>query len=240
MRVSQKVGSSNSSPKGSVSRGRADEETSDWEDAKTREKSPEAACRASQSRQAAGFEVQGGYWRVKPGTVRKGNPLSGPAPGETKSQLGFESGVLRRKTVKRTGPGPVATLKVPSPVVAIPTKLGLTQDLFARLIGVTQRSVSTWERGGEINDVSLRRVREMDRLADELRKSMREDFIPHWLVSPNEGLGGISPIEAMERGEGGRVCALRVSLGIGDSPLAIRHVQGTITPARKFRILSTY
>ena len=34
---------------------------------------------------------------------------------------------------------------------------------------------------------------------------MREDFIPDWLVSPNEGLGGISPIEAMERGEGGRV-----------------------------------
>ena len=55
--------------------------------------------------------------RVKPGTVRKGIPLSGPAPGETKSQLGFASGVLRRKTVKRTGPGPVATLKAPSPVV---------------------------------------------------------------------------------------------------------------------------
>ena len=54
---------------------------------------------------------------------------------------------------------------------------------------------------------------------------MRVDFIPHWLVSPNEGLGGISPIEAMERGEGGRVWRLRVSLGIGDSPLAIRHVK---------------
>jgi transcriptional regulator with XRE-family HTH domain len=153
--------------------------------------------------------------RVKPGTVRKGIPLSGPAPGETKSQLGFASGVLRRKTVKRTGPGPVATLKAPSPVVAIRAKLGLTQDLFARLIGVTQRSVSTWERGGEINDVSLRRVREMDRLADELRKSMREDFIPHWLVSPNEGLGGISPIEAMERGEGGRVWRSVFLLGSG-------------------------
>ena len=47
----------------------------------------------------------------KAGYCAKGNPLSGPAPGETKSQLGFESGVLRRKTVKRTGPGPVATLK---------------------------------------------------------------------------------------------------------------------------------
>ncbi len=153
--------------------------------------------------------------RVKPGTVPKGIPLSGSAPGETKSQLGFASGVPRRKTVKRTGPITVATLKAPSPVVAIRKKLGLTQDLFARLIGVTQRSVSTWERGGEINDVSLRRVREMDRLADELRKSMKEDFIPHWLVAPNEGLGGISPIEAMERGEGGRVWRSVFLLGSG-------------------------
>ena len=72
MRVSQKVGSSNSSPKGSVSRGRADEETSDWEDAKTREKSPEAACKASQSRQAAGFEVQGGYCARKAGYCAQG------------------------------------------------------------------------------------------------------------------------------------------------------------------------
>ena len=44
---------------------------------------------------------------------------------------------------------------------------------------------------------------------------MREDFIPHWLVSPNDGLGGISPIEAMERGEGGRVCASVFLLGSG-------------------------
>ncbi len=109
----------------------------------------------------------------------------------------------------------LATLKATSPVVVIRKKLGLTQDLFARLIGVTQRSVSTWERGGEINDVSLRRLKEMDSLADELRKSMREEFIPHWLVHPNEALGGISPIEAMERGEGGRVWRSVFLLGSG-------------------------
>ncbi len=153
--------------------------------------------------------------QVKPSTVPKGIPVSPPAPDETNSQLGFASRVPRPKTVKGTGPGPVATLEVPSPVVVIRKKLGLTQDLFARLIGVTQRSVSTWERGGEINEVSLRRIREMDRLADELRKSMREDFIPHWLVAPNEGLGGISPIEAMERGEGGRVWRSVFLLGSG-------------------------
>ncbi len=153
--------------------------------------------------------------RIKQGTLPKGISLAGPASHQAKSQLSLASEAPRSKTVKRTGSVTLATLKATSPVVAIRKKLGLTQDLFARLIGVTQRSISTWERGGEINEASLRRNREMDHLADELRRSMREDFIPHWLVSPNEGLGGISPIEAMERGESGRVWRSVFLLGSG-------------------------
>jgi DNA-binding XRE family transcriptional regulator len=106
-------------------------------------------------------------------------------------------------------------INVSTLVVSTRNELGLTQELFARLIGVTQRSVSSWETGGPINDAMLRRVREMDRLAAELRKSMREDFIPQWLTSPSEGLGGISPIEAMERGEGDRVWRSAFLLGSG-------------------------
>jgi DNA-binding XRE family transcriptional regulator len=111
--------------------------------------------------------------------------------------------------------GAIAALESAGSVAAVRMKLGLTQERFARLIGVTQRSITAWENGGEINDVSLRRIREMDHLAEELRKSMREDFIPHWLVSPNEGLGGISPIEAMERGEAARVWRSVFLMGSG-------------------------
>jgi transcriptional regulator with XRE-family HTH domain len=123
--------------------------------------------------------------------------------------------VLRSGAVKKSRTGALNALKGPTLAATTRTKLGLTQDLFARLVGVTQRSVSSWEGGGEINDGSLRRIREMDRLAEELRKSMRADFIPVWLVSPNEALGGISPMEAMERGESDRVWRSVFLLGSG-------------------------
>jgi len=125
---------------------------------------------------------------AKTSLVSKRPPLKAkPRNGQAKA-----SGPPRIKNVGSKAVRSSATLKSSSSVATVRKKLGLTQDLFARLIGVTPRSVTTWENGGEINDVSLRRVREMDYLAAELRKSMREDFIPHWLVSPNEGLGNQS------------------------------------------------
>ena len=155
--------------------------------------------------------------RPKAGTAAKTSVFSNRPQLEAKPRnaQAKASGPSRIKDVGRKTVGPAAILKSSNSVAAVRKKLGLTQELFARLIGVTQRSVTTWENGGEINDVSLRRVREMDYLADELRKSMREDFIPHWLVSPNEGLGGISPIEAMERGEAAHVWRSVFLMGSG-------------------------
>jgi DNA-binding XRE family transcriptional regulator len=100
-------------------------------------------------------------------------------------------------------------------VTATRKQLGVTQEILARLIGVSQRAVSGWEGGRPINDVSLRRVKELNRLAVELAKVMKADFIPHWLVTPNEGLGGLSPVEAMERGENDRLWRTVFLLGSG-------------------------
>jgi hypothetical protein len=75
--------------------------------------------------------------------------------------------------------------------------------------------VSAWESGGPINDVALRRVRELSRLANALKKVMRADFISRWLVTPNQGLDGISPMEAMERGENDRLWRTVFLLGSG-------------------------
>jgi hypothetical protein len=66
-----------------------------------------------------------------------------------------------------------------------------------------------------INDVSLRRVKELNRLAVQLAKVMKADFIPLWLVTPNEGLGGLAPVEAMERGENDRLWRTVFLLGSG-------------------------
>lgn len=111
--------------------------------------------------------------------------------------------------------GPVATRKSSHLLVTIRKRLGLTQDLFARLIGVTQRSIAGWEKGSPMNEISSRRVKEMGRLADELRKSMKLEYIPTWLQTPNESLGGLSPLEAMQRGEHDRLWRTVFLLGSG-------------------------
>ena len=46
-------------------------------------------------------------------------------------------------------------------------------------------------------------------------KSMKPDFIPRWLATPNETMGGLSPIEAMERGQSDRVWRSVSLLGSG-------------------------
>jgi DNA-binding XRE family transcriptional regulator len=94
-------------------------------------------------------------------------------------------------------------------------ELGVTQAVFARMIGVSARSIAAWERGGAINEAALCRLREMERLAAALRKVMRADFIPRWLVTPNEGLGKLSPIEVLERGENDRLWRTVFLLGSG-------------------------
>jgi transcriptional regulator with XRE-family HTH domain len=99
--------------------------------------------------------------------------------------------------------------------IATRQRLGVTQDIFARLVGVSQRSVSGWESGRPINDVSLRRLKELRRLAIALEKVMKSEFIPTWLVAPNEGMGGISPVEVMGRGENDRLWRAVFLLGSG-------------------------
>jgi hypothetical protein len=66
-----------------------------------------------------------------------------------------------------------------------------------------------------INAGSCRRIREMARLAIALKKVMKPRFIATWLVTPNEGLGGISPVEALERGDNDRFWESVFLLGSG-------------------------
>jgi DNA-binding XRE family transcriptional regulator len=94
-------------------------------------------------------------------------------------------------------------------------ELGITQEIFARMIGVSARSVAGWEKGSPINEGSYRRVREMERLASTLKQVMKADFIPQWLVTPNEGMGGISPVQALESGANDRFWRSVFLLGSG-------------------------
>jgi DNA-binding transcriptional regulator YiaG len=100
-------------------------------------------------------------------------------------------------------------------VLSTRKSLGVTQSVFGRLIGVSERSISGWEMGKPIAQASLRRVKELRRLGDALEISMKKRYIPTWLVTPNEGLGGISPLEALDRGENDRLWRTVFYLGSG-------------------------
>ncbi len=146
-------------------------------------------------------------------------------PGEAKGRPGETA---TKKTAHRASPGvarqlPNLILKTsvrPLPgsatLVSDTTKrLGVSQRVFAGLIGVTDRSVSTWESGGQITSIAMRRIKELNRLASELAVSMERTFIRTWLTSPLEELDGLSPLEAMDRGENDRVWRLVFFLGSG-------------------------
>jgi len=55
----------------------------------------------------------------------------------------------------------------------------------------------------------------MERLRRALAEGMREEFIPQWLESPSEGLGGLKPVEVLERGETDRLWRVVLLIGSG-------------------------
>lgn len=103
----------------------------------------------------------------------------------------------------------------PTRVAMVRASLGVTQAIFARMLGVSARSVAAWEAGQSVHPASLRRVNELERLGNELREVMQAEFIPTWLTSPSEGLSGLSPVETLERGENDRLWRSVFLLGSG-------------------------
>ena len=93
--------------------------------------------------------------------------------------------------------------------------LGVTRELFARLTGFSVRPITGWEAGRPISEPGLRRVKEMGRLRAALADGMREEFIPQWLETPCEGLGGLKPVEVLERGEVDRLWRVVLLIGSG-------------------------
>lgn len=93
--------------------------------------------------------------------------------------------------------------------------LGVTRELFARLTGFSVRAITGWEAGRPISEPGVRRVKEMERLRRALAEGMREEFIPQWLESPCEGLGGLKPVEVLERGETDRLWRVVLLIGSG-------------------------
>ena len=94
-------------------------------------------------------------------------------------------------------------------------QLGVTRSKFSRITGLSERTLSSVEGGGEIGEAGLRRLREIDRLRERLARVMKSEFIPQWLETPNDTFDGLKPIEVLERGEIDRIWTLLFHLESG-------------------------
>jgi DNA-binding XRE family transcriptional regulator len=77
----------------------------------------------------------------------------------------------------------------------------LTQALLARLLDVSLRTLSGAESAAALPPQMRRSVTQAVRLCGALAGAMQPTFVGPWLDQPNDMLGHLKPIEAIERGQ---------------------------------------
>jgi hypothetical protein len=148
-----------------------------------------------------------------------------PAPAKGRKAAGATPFAAPSRTdvpekSRKTGGQAPQTVRASGPesahfVAGVRSGLGVTRELFARLTGFSVRAITDWEAGRPISDAGLRRVKELGRLRAVLAGGMREEFIGRWLQTPCEGLGGLKPVEVLERGEADRLWRVALMIGSG-------------------------
>jgi transcriptional regulator with XRE-family HTH domain len=117
-------------------------------------------------------------------------------------------------TRAKAKPG-IAGRRAKAAPASVRIEFGLTQKVFARLSGLSERTLATWERGGAVGEAARRSLAAADRLLTELAIVIRKPALPAWLDTPNPGFGGLKPLEVVERGEADRLWRMIYFLGSG-------------------------
>ncbi len=94
-------------------------------------------------------------------------------------------------------------------------EFGLTRKTLARMTGLSERTLATWEAGGTLNDAGQRVLVAAERLLRALAEVIRKEAIAEWLEQPNDGFGGFKPLEVLERGEADRLWRMIYFVGSG-------------------------
>ena len=96
---------------------------------------------------------------------------------------------------------------VPGELVAgLRQRMGLTVAEFARVAGLSARTIATWEAGAELKEASQRRLVEIARLHARLSQAFPSGkVLAHWLKTRTPGFGGSQPLQVIERGEIDRI-----------------------------------
>ena len=85
-------------------------------------------------------------------------------------------------------------------------EMGLNRADFARMVGLSERSVATWEGGADLKESSLRTIVEIGRLYARLHQLFASpEQLATWLKAPNKAFGGSQPLQVIERGEIDRI-----------------------------------
>jgi DNA-binding transcriptional regulator YiaG len=85
-------------------------------------------------------------------------------------------------------------------VLALRKRYALSQELLSRLLDVSLRTASGIESGKVAPSQVRRNLTQVSRLGEALSEAMDSGYVGQWLSEPNEMLGGLKPVEAIERG----------------------------------------
>jgi DNA-binding XRE family transcriptional regulator len=86
-------------------------------------------------------------------------------------------------------------------IQALRQKLGVTQKVMARILGVTERTIIDLEAGRPLSEGIGRRVTEWSRLQSDLSKVLRSQSVGRWLTEPNDAFDGDAPADLIAKGK---------------------------------------
>src|SRR6266851_593024 len=88
---------------------------------------------------------------------------------------------------------------------------GLSQPLFARLLGVADATLTRWQKTGKLPKGAQAKVRQVTNLLKNLSRIMPKADPAGWLTSPNAACrpaGGHTPADLMEKGRYDKIEAM--------------------------------
>lgn len=125
------------------------------------------------------------------------------------------SAPARRVRTRRPAVKPSAS-KSSASGIATRKALGMTQVTFARLLGVSLRTLSNTESSSSaLRPDMLRRLKELERLVAALRELMAPGALRDWMITPSDAFEGSTPVQLIERGEADRIWQMVFALRTG-------------------------
>ena len=108
------------------------------------------------------------------------------------------------------------SIKAGSSVAEVRAKWGVDRASFARMAGVSERTIGEWERT-ERDASDLRQIIALDRLYDALCRVVKPQHILPWLKVSSPAFDPLTPIEVLERGQIDRIWRMIFEMETGNA-----------------------